>query len=110
VRFPARTRRALHTIETALEASDPRLTAMFAMFARLTRGEETVSSEHLSRRIRWRHSSYFYMLFPVLASIALAVSLVVGLATSGSPPCGRVPAVAGTAASCAALPTRPAGH
>ena len=54
----ARQRRALDVIESALQASEPRLTAMFAMFARLTRGEEPVHAEHLPRRrVRWRPSA-----------------------------------------------------
>jgi hypothetical protein len=36
--LPARERWALGAIEGALEASEPRMTAMFAIFTRLTRG------------------------------------------------------------------------
>jgi hypothetical protein len=105
--LPARERWALGAIEGALEASEPRMTAMFAIFARLTRGEELTSAERLSRRrlIRWR-PGIGYFLFPALASIALITVLVVGLATSSARACGTTalaPPAPRPGVSCAAL-------
>jgi hypothetical protein len=47
VGLPARQRRTLERIEGKLEGSDPRLAAMFAIFGRLTRGEEIPRIEEL---------------------------------------------------------------
>jgi hypothetical protein len=48
--LPARQRRVLDRIETSLRRSDPRLVAMFAIFARLTHGEEIPRFEELRHR------------------------------------------------------------
>lgn len=105
--LPGRERWALGAIEGALEASEPRLTAMFAIFTRLTRGEALTSAERLSRRklIRWR-PGLGYLLFPALAGIALVTTLVVGVATGSTRTCGPArftPPAPQSAVSCAAL-------
>jgi hypothetical protein len=50
VSLPASQRRILEKIEYALRGSDPRLTAMFAIFSRLTRDEEIPRVEQLRAR------------------------------------------------------------
>jgi Protein of unknown function (DUF3040) len=48
--LPARQRRVLDRIECALRGSDPRLAALYAIFARLTRDEEMPRIEQLRHR------------------------------------------------------------
>jgi hypothetical protein len=48
--LPARQRRVLESIESKLRGSDPRLAAMFTIFARLTRDEEMPRVEELRQR------------------------------------------------------------
>jgi hypothetical protein len=50
VGLPARQRRVLESIEDRLRRSDPRLAAMFTIFARLTRDEEMPRFEQLRHR------------------------------------------------------------
>jgi Protein of unknown function (DUF3040) len=105
VSLPAGEQRALHAIEGALAASEPRMTAMFAMFTKLTRDEEPTGVERLSRRHPPRpRLSAVCMLVPALTAAALLVTLVVGLVTSGLPVCGTTAAWHGprSAASCTA--------
>lgn len=45
--LPGRQRKVLDTIETALRGSDPKLVALYAMFARLTAGETIPGFEQL---------------------------------------------------------------
>ena len=61
-------------MDYALEATEPRLSAMFAMFAHLAKSEP-IHAEQLSRGrpIRLR-SGRWPMLFPVLTGIALGRS------------------------------------
>jgi hypothetical protein len=51
--LPARQERELEQIEGALEATEPRLASMFAMFNRLAKGERPVSAERVRSRA-WR--------------------------------------------------------
>lgn len=129
--LPARQQLVLDAIESALEASESRLAAMFAMFARLTR-EEPVGVERLPRRsrqrsgrerrrlvrggvvclgrTRWRPGNSI-LLIPVLAAFVLMTALVIGVATGGSSTCAASPAHAWrTAFTCAAPPANPAQH
>jgi hypothetical protein len=48
--LPARQRRVLESIESRLRGSDPRLAAMFTIFARLTRDEQMPRIEELRQR------------------------------------------------------------
>jgi hypothetical protein len=104
--LPARQQRALNAIEGALEASEPRMTAMFAIFTRLTRGEKPTSAEHLRRRplIRAR-PRVLYLLFPAFATAALIATLVVGFTTGSRSGCGTAASLSpasSAAANCAA--------
>jgi len=47
--LPARQQRVLESIGETLQLTEPRLTAMFAIFARLTRNEPTPAREQLVR-------------------------------------------------------------
>jgi anti-sigma-K factor RskA len=104
--LPARQQRALDAIESALEATAPRLTAMFAMFSRLSRGEPPTDRERLSRpraKMRWR---VMLLLLPAAAVMVLLTGVVIALTTAGTPACAAT--ISGsqsqTAANCAAHP------
>src|SRR5271165_2062043 len=49
--LPVRQRRVLERIENALRGSDPKLAALYAIFARLTRDEEMPRAEQLRHRV-----------------------------------------------------------
>lgn len=88
--LPGRQQRALHGIESALEARDPRLTAMFAMFTRLTRGEP-LGMEGLSRLrkagagARWQYG--LLPLLPVAAIMALLAGLLIAMSMGSLSAC-----------------------
>ena len=102
--LPARQRRVLDRIEGALRGSDPRLAALYAIFARLTRDEEIPRIEQLRHRavllawrLRYRLLSFLSRVFGRLVprhraaiffplAIALAVTSIVfaAMATPGS--------------------------
>ena len=110
--LPACQQRALDAMESALEASEPRMKAMFAIFTRLTKDKEPIGAERLPlRRPLWRRSGFFYLLVPALAVMAIMASLVIGLVTSGLSACGtgsswsRVPR---SAIGCPVRAPRPA--
>ena len=110
--LPACQQRALDAMESALEASEPRMKAMFAIFTRLTKDEEPIGAERLpNRRPLWRRSGFLYLLVPALAAMALMATLVAGLVTSGLSACGagsswsRVPR---SAIGCPVRAPRPA--
>ena len=48
--LPVRQRRVLEEIESALKGSDPKLAALYAIFARLNRDEEMPRIEELRHR------------------------------------------------------------
>lgn len=78
--LPARQERELELIEGALEASEPRLAALFAMFNRLARGERPVSEERVrSRAWRWGRRCWQP---DVLRRVAILVALA-AVAMSG---------------------------
>jgi Protein of unknown function (DUF3040) len=76
--------RALDVMEKALEASEPRLTAKFAIFTRLNADEEPVRAERLPPG---RLHQFIPLMIPVAAIIMLIVSLVLGLGASGASAC-----------------------
>lgn len=76
--LPVRQRTALDHIERGLQGSDPRLVALYAIFARLTNGEEMPRFEQLRHGVRTR----FARLRRVVAAVAIRLRLVVGAITS----------------------------
>jgi hypothetical protein len=113
VGLPARQRRVLDRIEGALRGSDPRLVAMFAIFGRLTRGEEMPRIEELRHRAaitllrarlwlaavrgwlggRVRGRRPRAVLFP-LALVLMTASIVLVARFGGAPRCSSTTAVA----------------
>jgi hypothetical protein len=123
--LPVRQRRVLERIEIALRASDPKLAALFAIFARLTRDEEMPRMEQMRHRallmlaglrlrlagfrsrfhIRLMPRQRAVLFFPL--AIALTVTSIVFAARSSSNMC--TPASSAAAAKSLpgkALPTR----
>jgi len=109
--LPACEKRALDAMDSALAASEPRLAAMFAMFARLCRDEGPIAAERLSdgHRPPGRPGA-FWLLFPVLITMVLMATLLTGLAATLKSPCGGRAAAASLAHRPAASCVAPAQH
>jgi hypothetical protein len=110
--LPVRQRRVLERIEYALRGSDPKLAALYAIFARLTRDEEMPRAEQLRHRallilvrllripfaigarlhIRLVPRQRAVLFFPL--AVALAVTSIVFAARSSSGTCTPVKSVA----------------
>lgn len=112
--LPACERRVLSRMEGALRASEPRLAAMYGMFARLNAGEP-VGAESLGRVRLPRRSPAVYaiVLVPVVFAVIVVGALLSGSAR-GTAVCGvGIPAVRGTPlvsrASCPARAARTPG-
>jgi hypothetical protein len=104
--LPARQERELELIEGALEASEPRLAALFAMFNRLAKGERPVSEERVrSRAWRWgRRCWQPDVLRRVAILVALATVAVSGLIIGAQVrPVNRTCAVSPTGAQSTGL-------
>ncbi|MBV9383237.1 MAG: DUF3040 domain-containing protein [Streptosporangiaceae bacterium] len=113
--LPACQQRVLNAIDESLRASEPRLASMFAIFTRLTTGEEPTGMERLPGDSPWWRSVRqlrTFVLIPVMAAIALS-GVLLGVTTRGAQACGAVYA-AGRAvavrsvASCSSPPPGPA--
>ena len=112
--LPVRQRRVLERIDGALRGSDPKLAALYAIFARLTRDEEMPRAEQLRHRallvlarlrlvlaaigrrlhIRLAPRQRIVLFFPL--ALALAVTSIVFAARSSSGMCTPVKSVAAT--------------
>jgi hypothetical protein len=112
--LPVRQRRVLERIDGALRGSDPRLAALYAIFARLTRDEEMPRVEQLRHRallvlarlrlalaaiggrlhIRLAPRQRIVLFFPL--ALALAVTSIVFAARSSNGMCTPVKSVAAT--------------
>lgn len=112
--LPVRQRRVLEHIESALRRSDPKLAALYAIFARLTRDEEMPRVEQLRHRallvlarlrlipaaigarlhIRLMPRQRAVLFFPL--AVALAVTSIVFAARSSNGTCSPVKSVAAT--------------
>jgi hypothetical protein len=110
--LPVRQRRVLERIEIALRGSDPKLVALFAIFARLTRDEEMPRIEQMRHRallmlaglrlrlaglrsrlhIRLMPRQRAVLFFPL--AIALTVTSIVFAARSSSNMCTPASSVA----------------
>jgi Protein of unknown function (DUF3040) len=115
--LPARQRRMLGRIEAALGGSDPRLAALYAIFARLTRDEEMPRIENLrhgAARVLARARFWLAglgtaiagrliprqrsaLLLPVALGLAVA-SVVFAVTSSSGPNCTPVTSLASTSA------------
>jgi hypothetical protein len=115
--LPARQRRVLGRIETALRGSDPRLVALYSIFARLTRDEDMPRIEQLrhgaavalSRARLWLSSAgavarrrlvprpRAVLLFPLALCLA-AASIVFAIRAGNGPRCTPVMQVSATSA------------
>jgi hypothetical protein len=112
--LPVRQRKVLERIDDALRGSDPKLAALYAIFARLTRDEEMPRVEQLRHRallvlarlrlilaaigsrlhFRLLPRQRAVLFFPL--AIALAVTSIVFAARSSSGMCTPVKSVAAT--------------
>jgi hypothetical protein len=107
--LPARQERELELIEGALEATEPRLASMFAMFNRLAKGERPVSAERVrSRAWRWGRRCWQpdalrrIAILLALAAVALSGLILGAKVRPVTRQCVTLPA---GAPSAAALPT-----
>ncbi|HXC82400.1 MAG TPA: DUF3040 domain-containing protein [Trebonia sp.] len=83
--LPAHQQRVLDGIEISLEGDDPKLRSMFAIFTRLTRGEEVPVTERVRARARARSKAQAIMVAPILVVFVLGVvTLCIFLAVSTS--------------------------
>jgi hypothetical protein len=114
VGLPARQVKVLEYIECELQASDPKLAALYATFARLAGDEELPRIEELRHRVsqwlarlryfagrilsllrfrRTRRARSAVLFFP-LALAVLATSITLAVRSSSSPACSAVKSVA----------------
>jgi hypothetical protein len=113
--LPANQQRVLDGVERALQASEPHMASMYAIFARLHEGTEPVGAEPLQRR-RWRglqlgtgqsgRGMYAMALIPVLFIMVVA-GVLLGGSAHGLTTCGSGSAAFGgspwvTRSSCQA--------
>lgn len=86
----------LKSIDRAIEARDPRLASMFAIFTRLTRAEGPPLTERMARQPNWfvlwlrsavRWSKGTAAVPIVLVACLLAAIIVIGVTTAGSSSC-----------------------
>jgi hypothetical protein len=109
--MPVRQQRTLDGIETTLQASEPRLAAMFAIFTRLYQVDGPVRRELLSRsrlrvimKLRAIMIRREFVFISVIAAM-LAVGLLIGITGHRSASC---PAASGTQAVATAHVQLPA--
>jgi len=79
--LPAGQQRVLRSMERGLQASEPRLASMFAMFARLNQGEP-IRAESL--RCRTRLASWGAMPIYAVAVIAIMFAVIAGALIGGT--------------------------
>lgn len=110
--LPAHQQRALDAIESGLEARYPHLTAMFAMFTRLSRGEELTSAERLPRRNAARLRPGLLVVLPVAAVMAFLAGLLIAVAMGGVAACATTtrPVPASRFAADCQAPSDSPGH
>jgi hypothetical protein len=110
--LPVRQRRVLERIEVALRGSDPKLAALYAIFARLTRDEDMPRAEQLrhkallilttvSRMPAAFHGRFHFrlvprqravLLFPLAVALAVASIIFAARSSSGCTPVKTVAA------------------
>jgi hypothetical protein len=109
--LPAGQQRVLNRMEAALHASEPHLSSMYGMFARLSSGEPVTQEKVAAWRLRWLRSGsaiYAVVLIPVMFAAVIIGSLLGGNARGaatcdvgysvggGSPQTGRASCPPGT--------------
>jgi hypothetical protein len=108
--LPARQQRVLHDIEELLQAGEPRLAGMYAIFARLN-ADEPMTAESLGRgRLAWRGTAVCAaVLVPVMFGM-IALGVLLGGSARGATTCGATHSAARGApwASQGSCPARPA--
>jgi hypothetical protein len=106
--LPACQQRALNRMEGALQASEPHLASMYAIFARLNAGEP-IAAESLARRppLRRGPAGYAVVLIPVMAAVIVLGGLLGGSAR-GAPTCGGGDHTAGRGAPLVSRASCPA--
>ena len=82
---PVRQQRRLSRIEAALQASEPRLTAMFATFSQLHQGDGPVQAEPLRRS--WPRFRNLPRFIPVLITVMLLAGLIIAVSGHRSSDC-----------------------
>jgi Protein of unknown function (DUF3040) len=90
--LPAAEERTLTRIEQALRSRDPRLSALFSIFTRLT-GQEAMPAIEQLRPRRWRPQPGAVL----IAALALIVCAIVAGSLASTRGCAQAPAAAGTA-------------
>jgi hypothetical protein len=112
--LPVRQRRELDRIECSLAGSDPKLAALYAIFARLNRDEEMPRMEqlrhralvamarlrvipaavgaklHIQRLLRLPPRQRYALFFPVAVVIAVVGIVFLARATSGNSACTQI--------------------
>ncbi|MGH3188226.1 MAG: hypothetical protein ACRDPY_24690 [Streptosporangiaceae bacterium] len=121
--LPAGQQRVLDSMERALQASEPHMASMYAIFARLHEGTEPTGAEPLKRRRRRRPQSgpsrsgrgmYAMALIPVMFIMVVA-GVLLGGSAHGLTTCGSGSAAFGgspwvTRSSCRTSGQAPAGQ
>jgi hypothetical protein len=85
VSLPACQQRVLDRMEGALRASEPQLTSMYAIFARLNAGEPVGAEQLVRKRMRWFQpgtAMYAIVLIPVMFAAIIVGALLGGSARS----------------------------
>lgn len=77
-------RRELDAIERTLQASDPHLTAMLAVFTRLTKGEDPTGIEPVPRLRRLVWPRIRTLALPVIAVLLVISGVILGATASGA--------------------------
>jgi hypothetical protein len=87
--LPAAQQRVLDRIEGAMRASEPQLTSMYAIFARLNAGEPVAAERLARKRMRWSQQGtamYAIVLVPVMF-VALIVGALLGTGARSANAC-----------------------
>jgi hypothetical protein len=92
--LPAGQQRTLDRIDTALQAREPRLASMFAIFTRLAGDEETPWWERL-QAARWPGGRRSVLVLIPLALVGLVFAVLLCVNLAGVPAGGQGPAACG---------------
>ncbi len=106
--LPACQQRALDCIEGTLRASEPHLTSMYAVFARLNAGEPIGTERLAPKRLRWFQpgtAMYAIVLIPVMFA-AIIIGALLGGSTRSTTACEASYSVGG-ASPLASRPSCP---